>query len=66
MKRVALCTVAALLTWSAFATKPTSACPPDFCNDADCRSSCIAQGYPLGGACIGRPCTVHFCACLVP
>jgi hypothetical protein len=67
MKRLALCMVTALLTWGAFATQPSQACPTtDFCDDAACRSSCIAQGYPLGGACIGRPCTVHFCSCLEP
>ena len=67
MKRLALCMVTALLAWGAFATRPTLACPVmDFCDDAACRSSCIAQGYSLGGACVGRPCTTRFCSCLVP
>ena len=67
MKRIALCAVAALLTWGAFANQPIQACgTPDFCDNAACNSNCISQGYPLGGACIGRPCQPHVCACLVP
>lgn len=66
MRRVVLGVVAVLLCWGAFTTKAVADCPPmDFCDNATCNSSCIAQGY-IGGACIGRPCTPRICGCLVP
>jgi hypothetical protein len=66
MRRVVLGAVAVLLTWGAFATQPTAACPVmDFCDDAACNSACVAQGY-IAGACIGRPCTTKVCGCLMP
>jgi hypothetical protein len=66
MRRVFFGVAAVLLSWAAFETQPVHACPVmDFCNNEACRAECLAQGA-IDGACIGRPCTIRQCACLVP